>query len=105
MCKHELSGLVLSLSIHHPNSIFFCMCDSITKKFIEDLYLTKDGIFNINLNIKWDVSLDKYSNKTRSDMENNNIWTDFQNKKADVIFFSLQSVCDVVFRYRYNCSR
>ncbi len=96
MCKHELSGLVLSLSIHHPNSIFFCISDTITKKFIEDLYLTKDGIFNINLNIKWDVSMDKYSNKTRSDMENNNIFTEFLNKKADVIFFSLQSVCDVM---------
>lgn len=97
MCKHELSGLMLSLSIHHPNSIFFCMCDSITKKFIEDLYLTKDGVFNIKLDVKWDVSLDKYSNKTRSDMENNNTWTDFQNKKADIIYLSLQSVCDVMY--------
>ena len=23
MCKAELAGLMLSLSIHHPNSIFF----------------------------------------------------------------------------------
>ena len=36
---NELIGLLLSLSLHHPNEKMYCIVDNKTKKKIEDISL------------------------------------------------------------------
>lgn len=90
-CKQELVGFLLSLSIHHPNSNVYIMCDSETKKNIDNLTPQP------KLNIKWFEELNKYSNMNRSQMEQNGLWSDFQMAKAEVIEKALQTEKDTLF--------
>ena len=48
-CHRDLIGLLLSLSIHHPNEIIYCMTDTKTKDIIDTM------INFIRLTIIWDV--------------------------------------------------
>ena len=90
-CKQELVGFLLSLSIHHPNSNVYIMCDSETKKNIDNLTPQP------KLNIKWFEELNKYSNMNRSQMEQNGLWSNFQMAKAEVIEKALQTEKDTLF--------
>lgn len=90
-CKQELVGFLLSLSIHHPNSNVYIMCDSETKKNIDNLTPQP------KLNIKWFEELNKYSNMNRSQMEQNGLWSNFQMAKAEVIEKVLQTEKDTLF--------
>lgn len=90
-CFKELIGLLLSLSIHHPGANFYCMVDSKTKDVIDKMTP------KINLNIIFNVCLDKYTGLNRQMMEQMNIWSEFQMKKADTITNALKTEDDTLF--------
>jgi hypothetical protein len=90
-CKQELVGLLLSLSLHHSNSDVYIICDTDTKKYIDELTPQP------KLNCIWFTELDKYSDLTRIEMEKQNIWSDFQMAKATVIEKALTYEKDTLF--------
>ena len=90
-CHHELFGLMLSLSVHHPGAKFYGMVDTKTQEAILSYTPT------LNLEIHWFVELDKYTGKNRSQMTTLNIWTEFQMKKALVIKKTLEKEVDTLF--------
>ena len=90
-CHRDLIGLLLSLSIHHPNETIYCMTDTKTKDIIDTM------INFIRLTIIWDVSLDKYDGMDRKIMTKNNLWNEFQMKKAEVIRSALKNEKDTLF--------
>lgn len=90
-CKQELIGFLLSLSLHHPNSKVYIICDTETRTYI--LESTPQPL----LDIKWNISLDKYSNYDRTQMVSLGIWNDFQMAKASVIDFALETEKDTLF--------
>ena len=90
-CYQELIGLLLSLSLHHPNEKIYCMVDEKTKN--EIIQLTPQP----KLNIHWIVNLNKYIHLTRTEMVKKNIWSEFQMQKANVIDYALQNEKDVLF--------
>ena len=77
-CAYELIGLLLSLSLYHPNEKIFILCDSATKATIDEMTPQP------KLEIIWFVELDKYSNKNRITMEVEGIWSEFQMKKSGI---------------------
>jgi hypothetical protein len=90
-CKNDIKILLKSLSIYHTKSPIYIMTDSETKKFIKELNLDSKLIIKIKNN------LDKYSSYNRQEMNNLNIWTEFQMKKAEVIFYALEYESDTLF--------
>jgi hypothetical protein len=90
-CKQELVGFLLSLSIHHENANVYVMCDTETKQTI-DILTPKP-----RLNIKWYITLDKYSELTRSDMELKKIFGKFLENKMDIMLLALNENPDTVF--------
>lgn len=90
-CKGELIGFLLSLSIHHPNSNVYVMCDSESKDEILSLSIQP------NLCLHWFLTLDKYTGLDRGKMERQGIWSDFQMAKAHVIQKALQFEDDTLF--------
>jgi len=90
-CRQELLGMLLSLSLHHPNANMYILCDSNSKEYIEQ------STPKPKLNITWFVELDKYSNLNRKQMEAKNLWSEFQMAKASVIEYSLKKDKDVLF--------
>jgi len=91
-CAHELVGLLLSLSVHHPGAKVFVMCDTVTKDTIR-VKLTPYP----RLQLVWIVSLDPYSGMNRDQMTQSGVWSDFQMSKARVILAALQSEPDTLF--------
>ena len=88
-CKKELYTLLHSLAIHHENARIYIMCDRQTKEYMQH---------NIpNLYLIWDVSLDKYSQYSRRDMEKLGIWSEFQMSKANIIEKVLYFEKDTLF--------
>jgi hypothetical protein len=87
----EALGMLLSLSLYHPNALVYGLVDSKTKEDIEN------STPKIRLNLKLFTTLDKYSNKDRQEMEKENIWTEFQMQKAEVIKFALVNSNDTLF--------
>lgn len=92
-CKQELVLWVLTMSIHHKGAKVYIMCDTDSKNEIDNL--TPD--VNERLNITWYVELDEYSDKTRKQMEDEKIWSDFQMKKAEVMSRALENEKDTIF--------
>lgn len=90
-CRQELLGMLLSLSLHHPNANMYIVCDSKSKEYIEQ------STPQPKLNITWYVELDKYSHLSRGEMEKMKIWSEFQMAKATVIEYSLNCEKDVLF--------
>lgn len=90
-CKQELIGFLLSLSLHHPNAKTYVICDTETKKYIDES--TPYPL----LNIKWKVILDKYSIYDRNEMVKLGIWDEFQMAKATVIEYALENEKDTLF--------
>jgi hypothetical protein len=89
-CKNELSGLLFSLSIHHPNATIYIMSDTPTKEYITNDYLPK-------LNIVWFVELDKYTHVTRADMERMGIFKEFLYSKSVIMDKALEKEPDTLF--------
>ena len=90
-CKQELVGFLLSLSIHHPNATVFIVSDSLTKQYIEQLTPSP------RLDVRWYITLDKYTHKNRQMMEKEGSWADFQMAKAHVIGVALEDMSDTMF--------
>lgn len=90
-CKQELVGFLLTLSIHHPYTIVFIVSDSLTKQYIEQLTPSP------RLDIRWNITLDKYTHKNRQIMEKEGSWADFQMAKAQVIRVALEDMSDTMF--------
>jgi len=87
----EALGMLLSLSLYHPNALVYGLVDSKTKEDIEN------STPKIRLNLKLFTTLDKYSNKNRQEMEKENIWAEFQMQKAEVIKLALVNSNDTLF--------
>jgi hypothetical protein len=90
-CAFELIGLLLSLSIYHPNEKIFILSDTKTKKIIDNMSPKP------KLNITWFIELDKYDGMNRQIMESKGIWSEFQMAKATIIKYALQNVSDTLF--------
>ena len=91
ICAFELVGLLLSLSIYHPNEIIYILCDSKTKNIIQTMTPQP------RLVIKWAVELDTYDGMNRQIMEKMGIWSSFQMSKARVMNIALQESKDTLF--------
>lgn len=81
---NELKGMLLSLSLHHPKVIVYGFVDNKTKKELENMTP------KLMLELKLEVNLEKYSNKNREQMENENIWREFLVEKIHVIEYALE---------------
>ena len=90
-CCFELVGLLLSLSIYHPNEIIYIVADSKTKDEIEKITPKP------KLNIVWFVELNFYSDMDRLTMDKKGIWSEFQMHKSKVITYALESSSDTLF--------
>ena len=82
-CAFELIGLLLSLSIFHPDAQVYILTDTKTKQIISEISPPP------KLNINYFIELDKYDGMNRQIMENNGIWSDFQMSKANIIKYAL----------------
>jgi hypothetical protein len=90
-CAFELVGLLLSLSVFHPNEKMFILCDTKTKYIIDNMTPQP------RLNITWFIELDKYDGMNRQIMTEKGIWSDFQMAKANVIEYALKEATDTLF--------
>ena len=90
-CAFELVGLLLSLSVFHPNERMFILCDTKTKEIIDNMTPQP------RLQITWFVELDKYDGMNREIMTKKGIWDEFQMSKAKIIKYALQNVSDTLF--------
>ena len=95
ICTHpaafELVGLLLSLSVFHPNAPIIVISDSRTKFLLESITPQP------KLQIKWIIMLNKYSDLSRATMEKQNIWAEFQMFKAAAIQQALDQHSDTLF--------
>lgn len=92
-CKDELLGLLLSLSCHHRKQPVICLCDDITRNYIEQC----SHSCPIELNIIWNESLNPYKGKNRAQMEEDKSWTEFQMMKTVAIDCALELYPDTLF--------
>ena len=83
-CCFELVGLLLSLSIYHPNETIFIISDSKTKDEIEKITPQP------KLNIIWFVELDSYSGMDRFTMDKKGIFGEFLKNKMKIINYALK---------------
>lgn len=90
-CAFELVGLLLSLSVYHPNEKMFILCDTKTKKIIDNMTPQP------KLQIVWFIELDKYDGMNRQIMERKGNWSEFQMSKANIISHALKNVNDTLF--------
>ena len=90
-CAFELVGLLLSLSIYHKNEEIYIMCDSKTKKSIEQMTPTP------KLKIKWFVELDEYDGMNRQMMEQKKLFGVFLKNKMKIIEYALNEKRDTLF--------
>jgi len=89
-CAFELIGLLLSLSVYHPEADVYLLTDSKTKNIITNITPSP------KLNIKYYIELDKYDGMNRQIMENKGIWSDFQMSKANVMRYALVDSSDTL---------
>jgi hypothetical protein len=90
-CHLEAIGMLLSLSLHHPNSVVYGFVDDKTKIHIEKC------VPKINLNLRLVSNLEKYKNKNRNQLCDSGEWSQFQMEKANVIDYALKSSNDTMF--------
>ena len=88
---NDLKIFIYSLRLFEPEIPLYILCDTKTKEIIE-----KQNNKN-NTNIYLYPLLDKYSGKNRTQMEQENIWTEFMLKKCDIIDIVLDKYSDVLF--------
>ncbi len=90
-CAFELVGLLLSLSVYHPNEKMFILCDTKTKEIIDNMTPQP------KLQIVWFIELDKYDGMNRQIMTEKGIWSEFQMSKANIMSHALKNVNDTLF--------
>lgn len=86
MCKTDLTLLLNSLESTLP---IYLLCDEVIKKYIEENFS--------NLNIHIQQSLDIFSNKTRKQMEEEDIFCDLMKTKSRCIEFALNNYPDTLY--------
>ena len=91
-CVQELVGLILSLNIHHPNTLLYIYTDTKSKHYIENILTPTPTI-----PLKWNICLDKYADKNREQMEREKIIKDFWANKAKCMLWALENHPDVLF--------
>jgi len=89
-CAFELVGLLLSLSVFHPNERMFILCDTKTKEIIDNMTPQP------RLQITWFVELDKYDGMNRQIMEQDKIFGEFLKNKMKVIKYALNETTDTM---------
>lgn len=90
-CAFELVGLLLSLSVYHPNEFIYILCDTKTKEIVDNITPQP------KLQIVWFIELDDYNGMNREIMTKNGTWSDFQMSKANIISYALKYVNDTLF--------
>lgn len=90
-CAFELVGLLLSLSVYHPNEKIYILSDTKTRELVENMTPQP------RLQITWFIELDKYDGMNRQIMTEKGIWSEFQMAKANVIKYALEYVNDTLF--------
>jgi hypothetical protein len=94
-CWNELYGLLLSLSLFHPNTNVYCMVDTPTKQKIDNLNTKSNK--PLKLNITWVIGVDEYTNYNRARMEKENVFTKFLMKKCEIMNIALDKETDTLF--------
>ena len=89
-CSFELVGLLLSLSIYHPNETIYIMCDTKTKEYISNITPQP------KLNMIWFVELDAYDGMNRMTMEKNNCFGTFLSYKMKIMREALKNHNDTL---------
>jgi hypothetical protein len=89
--KDDIRLFLYSLSYSNPNCNVVLFSDDEIKSCIENEWN------NILLNIHIVNNLNQYSNKTRQQMEEERIWTDFQTVKSNLIDYSLSIYNDILY--------
>jgi hypothetical protein len=89
-CAFELVGLLLSLSVFHPNEKMFILCDTKTKEIIDNMTPQP------RLQITWFIELDKYDGMNRQIMEKNRVFGEFLKNKMKVIKYALTQTNDTM---------
>jgi hypothetical protein len=87
----ELVGLLLSLSIYHPNATIYIISDSYTKTHIEEMSPQS------RLKLNWYVELDTYTDLNRSQMEAKKIFGTFLDSKIVILQYALTHEQDSLF--------
>ena len=90
-CSHELIGLLLSLSLFHPNETIYIMSDTKTKNIIEAMSPKP------LLDIQWVIELDLYDGLNRSSMDKRGIWVDFMMSKSKILKHAISKSHDSLF--------
>jgi hypothetical protein len=80
----------LSLSLYHPNETIYIMCDTATKREIDEMTPTPQ------LNMVFMVDLDEYSGYDRMEMVARDLWSQFQMTKSRVIAKALDNSRDTL---------
>lgn len=83
-CYFELVGLLLSLSIYHPNEKIYILTDTKTKNYIDTITPQP------KLDIHWFIELDMYDGMNRQIMERKGIFGQFLKNKMKVINYALE---------------
>lgn len=90
-CAFELTGLLLSLSVHHPDEKMFIVSDTPTQTIVNKMTPKP------RLKITWFVELDEYDGMDRAIMTQKGVFSEFLMAKARVIKYALQNSPDTAF--------
>jgi len=90
-CAFELVGLLLSLSVFHPDETIYILCDTKTKGIIDTMTPQP------KLQIKWFIELDKYDGMNRQLMEQNGLFGNFLLNKMKIMKYVLRDYKDTLF--------
>lgn len=89
-CAFECIGLLLSLSLFHTGETIYIMCDTGTKRAIDEMTPRP------RLDMVFLVELDEYSGYDRMQMVARNLWSKFQMTKSRVISRALETSSDTL---------
>ena len=91
MIQDDIKNFLLSLSYFHPGANVILFVDEVIKRFIES------EIGTLDLNLELVENLNKYTNKSRIQMENEGIFKEFTIIKADLMKYCLEKYSNVMF--------
>jgi hypothetical protein len=89
--KEELYCLLLTLSIHHPNTKIYILCDKEIKQYINSIEPKP------RLIIKLYPTLNRFSLISKKDMIKMGIWCDFQLMKIDIMKHAIEKSEDTLY--------
>ena len=89
-CANELVGLLLSLSIFHSCARVYVICDTKTKRIIDEITPKP------RLELCCHLELDKYDGMNRQEMERNGLFGEFLSYKMKVMDYALSENADTM---------